>query len=104
MLADSWCIEVEVPEYPPPLKMQYIFRENPDVYNILLTVGLTWCSSSVMDCHAMIRGSIPGGNGVKTKQGTVNGVPSLNDLAVDGTLITNNQPTVHCKSIKMADI
>ena len=26
-----------------------------------------WRSGSVMDCHAMARGSIPGGNGVKTE-------------------------------------
>ena len=31
---------------------------------------LAWRSGSVMDCHAMARGSIPSGNGVK---GTVNG-------------------------------
>ena len=48
-----------------------------------------------MDCYATAWGSIPGGNGVKTElhilrktvpsQGIVNGWPSLNDLAVDGT-------------------
>ena len=46
--------------------------------------------SSVMDCHATARGSIPGGSVVKTEQrvlhkGQYMGVPSLNDLAVDGT-------------------
>ena len=28
---------------------------------------MAWRSGSVMDCHATARGSIPGGNGVKTK-------------------------------------
>ena len=28
---------------------------------------LAWRSGSVMDCHAMARGSIPSGNGVKTE-------------------------------------
>ena len=47
-------------------------------------------SSSVMDCHATARGSIPDRNGVKTelhilRKGQLMGVPSLNDLAVDGT-------------------
>ena len=28
---------------------------------------LAWRSCSVMDCHATARGSIPGGNGVKTE-------------------------------------
>ena len=31
------------------------------------TVELAWLSGSVMDCHATARGSIPGGNGVKTE-------------------------------------
>ena len=31
------------------------------------TVELAWCTGSVMDCHTMAKGSIPGGNGVKTK-------------------------------------
>ena len=58
---------------------------------------LAWRSDSVMDCHAAVRGTITGGNGVKKRasrpsQGTVNGVPSLNDLLVDGTLNTTNQP------------
>ena len=30
-------------------------------------VELAWCSGSVMDYHAAAHGSIPGGNGVKTK-------------------------------------
>ena len=51
---------------------------------------LVWCSGSVMDCHATPQGSIPGGNGVKTelhilRMGQLMRVPSLNDLAVDGT-------------------
>ena len=51
---------------------------------------LAWGSGSVMDCRATARGSIPGGNGVQNRalrpsQRTVNGVPSLNDLAVDET-------------------
>ena len=42
------------------------------------------------DCHATARDSIPGGNGVKTElhilcKGLYMGVPSLNDLPVDGT-------------------
>ena len=28
---------------------------------------MAWHSGSVMDCHAAVRGSIPGGNGVKTE-------------------------------------
>ena len=51
---------------------------------------LAWRSGSVMDCHSTARGSIPGGNGFKTelhvlRKGQEIGVPSLNDLAVDGT-------------------
>ena len=30
-------------------------------------VELAWRSASVMDCHAAARGSIPGGNNVKTE-------------------------------------
>ena len=48
-----------------------------------------------MDCHAAAKGSIPTENGVKTEhhvllKGQEMGVPSLNDLAADGTL---NQAT-----------
>ena len=48
------------------------------------------CSGCVMDCHVMARGSIPGGDGLKTElhfllKGQQMGVPSLNDLTVDGT-------------------
>ena len=44
----------------------------------------------------MARGSIPGRNGVfielhVLRKGQLIGVPSLNDLAVDGTLNTTNQ-------------
>ena len=51
---------------------------------------LAWRISSVMDCHPTDRGSIPYGNGVKTELHVLRkeqkmGVPSLNDLAVDGT-------------------
>ena len=51
---------------------------------------LAWRSGNVMDCHAEARGSIPGGNGVFTElhvlcKGQEMGVPSLNDLAVEGT-------------------
>ena len=47
--------------------------------------GVTQC-----ECHATARGSIPGGNGVKTephilRKGHSIGVSSLNDLAVDET-------------------
>ena len=57
---------------------------------------LAWRSGSVMGCHATARGSIPGGNGLFTelhvlRKGQYMGVPSLNDLAVDGTQNTNNQ-------------
>ena len=57
---------------------------------------LAWCSGCVMDCHTMTQGSIPSGYGVKTKlhvlhKGQQMGVPSLNDLAVDGTIYTTNQ-------------
>ena len=51
---------------------------------------LAWRSGYVMDCHAMTSGSIPSGDGVKTK---LMGAWSLNDMAVDGTLNTTNQPT-----------
>ena len=30
-------------------------------------VEMAWRSGNVMDCHAMARSSIPGGNGVKTE-------------------------------------
>ena len=48
--------------------------------------------------NATARGSIPGRNGVfielhVLRKGQQMGVPSLNDLAVDGTLNTTNQPT-----------
>ena len=48
-----------------------------------------------MDCHATARGS----NrciyrASRPSQGTVNGVPSLNDLAVDGTLNTKNKKNI----------
>ena len=51
-----------------------------------------------MDCHTTAQGSIPGGNGVFTelhvlRKGQEKGVTSLNDLAVDGTLNSTNQPT-----------
>ena len=50
-----------------------------------------------MDCHATARGSIPGLDGVfielhVLRKGQKMGVPSLNDLAVDGTLNTTKQP------------
>ena len=43
-----------------------------------------------MDCQVTAWGSIPGGNGVFTehhvlRKGQFMGVPSLNDLAVEGT-------------------
>ena len=51
---------------------------------------LAWRSGSVMDCHWTAQGSIPGGNGVFTelyvlRKGQEKGVPSINDLSVDGT-------------------
>ena len=59
---------------------------------------LTWRSVCVMDRHATTRGSIPGGDGVKKLhglcKGQLMGAPSLNDLVVDGTLNTNNQPNM----------
>ena len=43
-------------------------------------------SSSVMDCHTMARGSIPGWSGLFTELHVLRkGVLSLNDLAVEGT-------------------
>ena len=55
-----------------------------------LVVKLAWRNDSIIDCHKTPRGSIPDGNGVKTElhilcKGQLMGVPSLNDLAVDGT-------------------
>ena len=49
-----------------------------------------WRSGSVMDCYATARGAIPCGNGVFTelhvlRKGRYMGVPSLNDLAFEGT-------------------
>ena len=43
-----------------------------------------------MDCHATARGLIPGVDGVFTelhvfRKGQLMGVPSLNDIAVEGT-------------------
>ena len=51
---------------------------------------LAWRSGIVMDCHAMARGSIPGGDGIFTelhvlRKGQLMGVSSLNDVAVEGT-------------------
>ena len=48
-----------------------------------------------MDCHATTWSSIPGGDGVKIelqvlRKGQQMGVPSLNDLVVNGTLNTTN--------------
>ena len=63
----------------------------------ILAAELAWRSGCVMDCHATAQGSIPGRNGVKTELHVLRkglwGLPSLNDLAVDGTLNTTNQPT-----------
>ena len=61
-----------------------------DILDLCKQLSLAWRSGSVMDCHATARGSIPGGNGVFTelhvlRKGQLMGVPSLNDLAVDGT-------------------
>ena len=58
-----------------------------------IIVGYQYTFGNVMDCHATARGSIPGRNGVfielhVLRKGQSMGVPSLNDLAVDGT----NQP------------
>ena len=55
-----------------------------------MCVELAWRNGSVMNCHATARGSIHGGNGVFTelhvlRQGQVMGMPSLNDIAVEGT-------------------
>ena len=59
---------------------------------------LAWRSGRVMNCHATDRGSIPGWNGVFTellvlRKGQLMRVASRNDLAVDGTLNTNNHWT-----------
>ena len=58
-----------------------------------------WRSANVMNCHATAPGSIPGRDGVFTelhilRKGQQMGVPSLNDLAVDGTLNTNKQTII----------
>ena len=58
-------------------------------------VELAWRSSCVMDCHGTARGSISGGNGVKTEHRVLRkeqemGVLSLSDLTVDGMLNTTN--------------
>ena len=37
------------------------------IFKRLKEWSLAWRSGSVMDCHATTRGSIPDGNGVKTK-------------------------------------
>ena len=63
-------------------------------------VELAWRSGIVMDCHATARGSIPGVNDVFIELHVLRklmGVPSLNDLAVEGTLNTNKKymHTVH---------
>ena len=49
-----------------------------------------------MDCHVTARGSIPGQNDVFIefhilRKGQLIGMPSLNDLTVDGMLNTTNQ-------------
>ena len=63
---------------------------------LLFQVELVYRSGNVMDCHATARGSIPGRNGAfiephVLRKGQYMWVPSLNDLAVDGTLNTTNQ-------------
>ena len=67
-----------------------------------------WRSGYVMDYHAIARGSIPGGNGIITKlhvlcKGQLIGMPSLNDLAVYGTLNTTNLPFFGCVKCVMHD-
>ena len=69
-----------------------------------MLVQLAWRSGCVMDYHATARGSIPGDNGVLTelyvlRKGQM-GVPSLNDLVVDGTKNTTHQPTKICYDVK----
>ena len=56
---------------------------------VTTNMELAWHSCSVMDCHTTARGSIPGGNGVKSElyiicKGQLMAVPSLNDLTVEG--------------------
>ena len=58
---------------------------------------MAWRSDCAMDFHATTRSSIPGGNSVKTelhvlRKGQQMGAPFPNDLVVDGTLHTTNQP------------
>ena len=67
-----------------------MFDQFPNINDFMIIVELAWHSGSVMDCHATARGSIPAGNGIFTelhvlRKGQYMGVPSLNDLAVDGT-------------------
>ena len=56
-------------------------------------VELAKRSGNVMDCHATARSERYVYRASRPSQGIVNGVPSLNDLAVDGTLNTTNQST-----------
>ena len=67
-----------------------MFDQFPNINDFMKKVELAWHSGSVMDCHATARGSIPAGNGIFTelhvlRKGQFMGMPSLNDLAVDGT-------------------
>ena len=72
------------------LKNGSVTKEICDLNLVCINVwmGLALCSGCVMDCHATARGSNP-----VLRKGQLIGVPSLNDLTVDGTFNTNNQPT-----------
>ena len=66
--------------------------------------GMQYHSGNVMNCHATAPGSIPGRDGVFTelhvlRKGQEMGVPSLNDLAVDGTLNTNKQTNLSHENV-----
>ena len=43
--------------------LKFLLKDNKiNVHIPIFWVELAWRSGSVMDCHAMTRGSIPGGN------------------------------------------
>ena len=50
------------------MNLYYMSKEIYQIPEIVkIRMELAWRSGCVMDCHATTRGSIPGGNGVKTE-------------------------------------
>ena len=50
------------------MNLYYMSKEIYQIPEIVqIRMELAWRSGCVMDCHATARGSIPGGNGVKTR-------------------------------------